>query len=164
MAMLTSARKAAIAFGCGVLLMFPAFTAVASDQLLEDFQYYDLPTTVSQNVAHALMEENAAIVIDVRSPEEYAEGHIAGAYNFPVETIAKHAADFQVVKDTNTPVLVYCRTGIRAASAVSALMDMDIKHLMNMGGVSSWEYGLTTEVPTTPFADAVKAVKPYKAQ
>ena len=164
MATFTTARKAVLTFGCGVLLMFPAFTAVASDQLLEDFQYYELPTTVSQNVAHALMEENAAIVIDVRTPEEYAEGHIAGAYNFPVETIAKKAADFQVIKDNNTPVLVYCRTGIRAATGVSVLMDMGIKHLMNLGGVSSWEYGLTTEVPTTPFADAVKAVKPYKAQ
>lgn len=159
--MLNHLKKAMLALLCGVSFMFPAFTAVASEQLLAEFSYYSAPSTISQNVAHALMEKNGAIVIDVRSKEEYDGGHIEGAYNFPVETLQKHLNELAIIKETKTPVLVYCRSGGRAARAISLLYDNEFEYLMNMGGVLTWEYGLVTEPPQKPLSEAVKEVKRY---
>ncbi len=160
--MLHNLKKALLALSCGVLFMFPAFTAVASDQLLTDFTYSAQPMDVSQNVAHALMEKNGAIVIDVRTPEEYAAGHIEGAYNFPVEELHKHYGELAILKENNTPVLLYCRSGRRSGNAMMQLHKEGFSYLMNMGGVLTWEYGLTTDKTSKPFAEAVKAVTRYQ--
>ena len=59
-----------------------------------------------------------AVLLDVRSKEEYSGGHIPGSKNVPVENIEKVV---DVIADKNTPVFVYCLRGSRSASAVSAI-------------------------------------------
>lgn len=142
--------------------MFPAFTAVASDQLLSDFSYPERTSAVSQAVGHALIQENGAVVIDVRTPDEYATGHVVGAYNFPIDKFDEMDGELSILKENNTPVLLYCLSGQRVRFAVKLLERKGYKRLMNMGGMLSWEYESTTEPTTLPFADAVRAVKLYK--
>lgn len=142
--------------------MFPAFTAVASPVLLEGFRYSVDPVDVSQNIGYALMEENAAIVIDVRTKEEYAQSHIPNAYNFPVEELLNHLDELAVLKESDTPVLLYCRSGRRSGNAMNMLHKHGFKYLMNMGGIITWANETTTAAPEKPFADAVRAVTPLQ--
>ena len=105
------------------------------------------------------MEQNGAIVIDVRTREEYDEGHITGAYLVPLDEVYHHQ-ELNLLKARNTPVLLYCRSGRRSGLVMHDLARLGFKYLMNMGGVLTWEYGLTTAEPTLPFAEAVARVTP----
>lgn len=139
--------------------MFPSFTAIESSDLLANFHYQVAPMNIDQHHAHALMEQNGAIVIDVRTREEYDEGHIAGAYLVPLDEVYHHS-ELNLLKARNTPVLLYCRSGRRSGLVMHDLARLGFKYLMNMGGVLTWEYGLTTAEPTLPFAEAVARVTP----
>ncbi|BAU74985.1 rhodanese-like domain-containing protein [Metapseudomonas furukawaii] len=75
------------------------------------------------------------LLLDVRSGEEYAEGHIEGAYNLPAEELAKQIARLQ--PDKQAPILCYCRGGNRGALAADELQRL------GYANVASIEGGLT---------------------
>ena len=136
--------KKAILISCligGFTFMFPSFAVSNSEKLLSEYTMPAGYSEVSQNIAYALIEKNKGVLIDVRSPEEFAEGHIEGAINIPVETI-KDGQNLQEVPDLNKPLLLYCRTGRRATVAGHYLVNAGYKHVVNFGGVSTWQYGL----------------------
>lgn len=126
--------------------MFPSFAATDNASLLQDFTMQRGYSEISQNIANALMQERKDIVvIDVRTPEEFAQGHIEGAINIPVETMKDHE-QLSAVPDTSTPVLLYCRTGRRATKAGQLMVKNGYQYVMNFGGVTTWQYGLTGSV------------------
>jgi rhodanese-related sulfurtransferase len=76
-------------------------------------------------------------LVDVRTPDEYAEGHIAGAANMDIysETFESSIATL----DKETPVYVYCRSGGRSGIAMKIMNDMGFKNVYNLdGGMSAW--------------------------
>jgi len=76
------------------------------------------------------------MLLDVRTPEEYAEGHIAGAKLIPVQVLAEHLND--VPKDKQ--VYVYCHSGARSARASKLLAANGFSHIENMeGGIVAWK-------------------------
>ncbi|MDQ6986524.1 MAG: rhodanese-like domain-containing protein [Mariprofundaceae bacterium] len=76
------------------------------------------------------------ILLDVRTPEEYAEGHIAGAKLIPVQVLAEHLND--VPKDKQ--VYVYCHSGKRSARASKLLSGHGFKNIENIeGGIVAWK-------------------------
>ena len=77
-----------------------------------------------------------AVLLDVRSKEEYLGGHIPGSKNVPVENIEKVV---DVIADKNTPVFVYCLRGSRSASAVSAMEKMGYTNAKSIGGIVSYK-------------------------
>lgn len=79
-----------------------------------------------------VLPENA-ILIDVRSPQEFASGHIQGAISLPLNSIS-HQID-KVVPNKGTPVIVYCMSGARSASARKHLLGMGYLQVFNGGGV-----------------------------
>ena len=84
--------------------------------------------------AHQLVEDGARL-IDVRSPGEYASGHIDGARNIPLDQIAGRTKD---VGRKDEPVVVYCRSGMRSAQAKSKLEAAGFTQVHNLGGMSRW--------------------------
>ena len=111
--------------------MFPAFTAVDSNDLLANFRYQVAPMNLNQHQAHALLEQNGAILIDVRTRAEYDEGHIAGAYLMPLDEIYQHP-ELHLLKQRDTPVLLYCRSGRRSGLVMHDLARLGYKYLMNI--------------------------------
>ena len=103
-----------------------------------DQEIYDVTTTKADN----LIQENAGnpdfIVIDVRTPEEYASGYIDAAIN-----IDYYAADFReqlAALDKDKTYLIYCRTGRRSADARDIMAELGFREIYNMsGGIVSWE-------------------------
>lgn len=70
------------------------------------------------------------LVIDVREPFEYDEGHVEGAVNIPPMQLLSHAPQLDdVPKDT--PIIVYCRTGSRSNTAIHILNDLGFHNVTN---------------------------------
>ena len=74
-------------------------------------------------------------VIDVRTPEEYASGHIAGAMNIPVE--ASDFGDRIAELDRSGSYLLYCRSGRRSALAANLMAEAGFGDLVDAGGLES---------------------------
>lgn len=79
----------------------------------------------------------SVVVIDVRTPEEYATGHIPNSININVES-----ADFDSqisTVDKNSSVAVYCHSGRRSAIAAGKMMELGFTQVHNLdGGISAW--------------------------
>ena len=89
---------------------------------------------INEGVAEA-HATTGAVLIDVRTPQEFAAGHIEGAVNIPVSAIDQVA---RVVEDKATPLFVYCASGARSGSACQALARMEYTSAQNIGGISRW--------------------------
>jgi phage shock protein E len=89
---------------------------------------------LSTERAHQLVEAGAALV-DVRSPAEFAAGHIDGARNIPVGEVGGRAAQ---IGPHDRPVVVYCASGTRSAIARRALRSAGFKEVYNLGPMSRW--------------------------
>jgi phage shock protein E len=75
--------------------------------------------------------DGGALLIDVRTPEEYAAGHLDGAVNIPYDLTSVLA---YFIKDPNRSAVVYCRSGGRAGKAQSALAEMGFDQVVNGTG------------------------------
>lgn len=72
------------------------------------------------------------LVLDVRAPQEYAEGHVPGALNVPHDQLAARLAELKGAE--NRPVVVYCRSGRRAGLALEVLKQNGFKNLAHLEG------------------------------
>lgn len=75
--------------------------------------------------------KNGAMVIDVRSINEFESGHILQAYNIPLDRIEMIAPS--TVKDHNKVLLLHCSTGVRSKMAKKRLEDIGYKNVFNLG-------------------------------
>ncbi|MDD6604293.1 MAG: rhodanese-like domain-containing protein [Oscillospiraceae bacterium] len=93
--------------------------------------------------AKARMEENPdLILLDVRTQEEFEQGHIPGAVCLPNEMIA---ADMPFLFGKDAEILLYCRSGRRSADAAKKLRDMGFTNVFDFGGIIDWPYETTTD-------------------
>ena len=76
-----------------------------------------------------------AVLLDVRTPEEYRQGHIDGSINLPPNNISDIVT---IIKDKNTSLYVHCLSGARSEQAVSFLKRMGYKNATNIGGISKY--------------------------
>ncbi|MGN1372671.1 MAG: rhodanese-like domain-containing protein [Candidatus Coproplasma sp.] len=79
---------------------------------------------------------NGAVLLDVRTEEEYRGGHIPQSLNLPLDKIGLIE---DTVGDKNTPVYVYCLSGARSGRAVSYLKQAGYTSVKNIGGISSYK-------------------------
>lgn len=85
-------------------------------------------------VDYAEMVKNGAIILDVRSKEEFAGGHVKGSINIPVDQLKNNLSK---LKDKNKPVITVCASGMRSAAAKSILKSNGFNQVYNAGGWSS---------------------------
>lgn len=76
-----------------------------------------------------------ALLLDVRTEGEYAEGHVPGAKNLPLQALEGIAA-LSPAKDT--PLYVYCRSGARSSQAAGQLQRMGYTRVTNIGGIMNY--------------------------
>ena len=81
-------------------------------------------------------EENDYIILDVRTPEEFAEKHIPDAINIPNETIGTEA--ILELPDKEQLILVYCRSGNRSKQASEKLVRLGYTNIVEFGGINDW--------------------------
>ena len=106
----------------------PAATAVS--------QTVDLGPEVSPDVVSQLNAQGDIVVIDVREPSEYADGHIAGATLIPLGTLPDNLSSVP----TDQPVVLVCHSGNRSGQAYSYLTQQGFANVHNMtGGMIAWQ-------------------------
>ena len=89
-----------------------------------------------------LLAANGAQVVDVRTPTEHGAGHVAGARHLPLDRVADEADRL----DRSTPVIFYCRSGERSATARDAFRASGWEAYTMRGGLVAWrERGLPLE-------------------
>lgn len=100
--------------------------------------------SISAADAKKMMESGQDIkIVDVRTKDEYAEGHIKDAVLLPVAEIELEAED--VLEDKGQAVLVYCRSGVKSRIASQLLVELGYTDVYEFGGILNWPYEITKE-------------------
>ena len=94
---------------------------------------------ITAEEAKKLMDsEEGYVILDVRTREEYDQGHIPGAILIPDTEIEAKAAD--LLPDKDQLILVYCRSGRRSKLAAQSLADLGYTNIREFGGILDWPY------------------------
>lgn len=93
---------------------------------------------ISSEEAKLMMGHDHVLVVDVRRPEEYKEGHIPGAVLVTNETIGNTIP--KELPDKKATLLVYCRSGVRSKQASQKLIRLGYEKVYDFGGIISWPY------------------------
>ena len=91
---------------------------------------------ITSDEAKNIMLTEKPIVVDVRSLEEYNEGHIPNAISVPLETIENEAET--KLKNKDDLILVYCRSGRRSREAALRLIEKGDTNVIDFGGIQDW--------------------------
>ena len=131
---------AVICFGMAILKFYSA----RMDRPSAKPQASDKPwATITAEEAKTRLDENPdAILLDVRTQEEYDGGHIPGAVCFPNEDILP---ELPLPFEKDAEILVYCRSGRRSAEAAEKLTGMGYANVSDFGGIQDWPYETTTD-------------------
>ena len=97
------------------------------------FDFFRQPD-INQGVTH-YNNTPGAVLLDVRTPQEYREVHIPGSQNIPLQAIDKVRT---VVENKDTPLYVYCYSGGRSRQAVQRLGQMGYRNVTNIGGIAAY--------------------------
>ena len=93
---------------------------------------------ISMDEAVAMMaEESGYIILDVRTPAEFAEKHIPNAINVPNETIGTD--EISALPDKNQLIMVYCRSGRRSKEAAEKMVKLGYTNIVEFGGILDWK-------------------------
>jgi phage shock protein E len=84
--------------------------------------------------------DGGALLLDVRTPEEYAAGHLDGAINIDHAEVGARLDEIRkwADGDLHKPVVLYCRSGRRAGIVKQQLLDAGFERVTNLGGLSDW--------------------------
>ena len=97
---------------------------------------------ISMDEAVAMMKrENGYIILDVRTPEEFAEKHIPNAINVPNENIGTDG--ISELPDRDQLIMVYCRSGRRSKIAADIFVKAGFNSVFDFGGINDWPYRMT---------------------
>ena len=119
-----------------LLLAVMMLTACGQDKENDQGAVY---VNITAEEAKQIMDsEEGYIILDARTREEYAEGHIPGATQISHEEIKEKAAE--ILPDKNQLILVYCRSGRRSKLAAEALVKLGYTNIKEFGGIIDWPY------------------------
>lgn len=94
---------------------------------------------ITQKKAKEMMESSDVVIIDVRTIEEYKQGHIKDAVLIPHCELYEKVN--KIVSDKNKTILIYCQSGIRSSASEKLLLYLGYKNVYDFGGISDWPYG-----------------------
>ena len=91
-------------------------------------------------LAHELVAAGG-VLVDVRTPEEYAARHLDGAVNIPVDELGTRLGEVDKLTggDKDKPIVVYCQAGGRAGRAKTVLVGAGHPRVTNLGGMADWD-------------------------
>lgn len=92
--------------------------------------------TTAEEAVEMMQDRQDYVILDVRTPEEFAEKHIPGAINIPNEAIGKE--EIAELPDKDQAIFVYCRSGNRSKQASEKLVALGYTNIVEFGGINSW--------------------------
>jgi phage shock protein E len=98
----------------------------------------DVPTVTGAQLEERIRKQEDILILDVRTPEEFASGHVPGAHNIPHDQLPSRIAE--IVDSKDREVVVYCRSGKRAAIAQEVLAEKGFQHITHLeGDILKWQ-------------------------
>lgn len=129
-----------------VLIMFistNAWADIKTKQEISSEAKSKAPHISSQQLAGYLSGKEDFVLLDIRTESEYEAGHIQGAHWFPRGKLEYYIQE--LIKDPDSRIILYCRTGGRSALATLTLRDMGYKNVVDLdGGFKEWVAGGNT--------------------
>ena len=119
-----------------ILLMVLLLTACGQDK--ENDQGAVYVNITAEQAKQIVDSEEGYIILDVRTQEEYDQGHIPGAILIPNTEIEARAE--KILTDKDQLILVYCRSGRRSKLAAEALVELGYTNIKEFGGIIDWPY------------------------
>ena len=110
-------------------------TACGQDHNKQETVYMNITAEEAKKIMDS---EEGYIILDVRTQEEYDQGHIPGAIVISHEEIEAKAES--VLQDKSQLILVYCRSGRRSKIAAEALVKLGYTNIKEFGGILDWPY------------------------
>ncbi|HOO48252.1 MAG TPA: rhodanese-like domain-containing protein [Saccharofermentans sp.] len=98
--------------------------------ILDLFNRFDINSGVKES-----NNTPSAVILDVRTRQEYAQGHIPGSKNIPLQELEQVQ---NVLRDKSIPIYTYCHSGARSRQAESLLKSLGFVNVKNIGGISSY--------------------------
>ena len=121
-----------------IILLLAVMMLAACGQDKENDQGAVYMNITAEEAKQIMDTEEGYIILDVRTQEEYDEGHIPGAIVISHEEIAEKAE--KVLTDKEQLILVYCRSGRRSKIAAEALVELGYTNIKEFGGIIDWPY------------------------
>ena len=121
-----------------MILLFVVMMLTACGQDKENNQGAVYVNITAEEAKRIMDTEEGYIILDVRTQEEYDQGHIPGAIVISHEEIAEKAEE--VLTDKDQLILVYCRSGRRSKIAAEALVELGYTNIKEFGGIIDWPY------------------------
>ena len=122
-----------------VFLLLAVMILTACGQNKENGQGAVYVNITAEEAKQIMDSEEGYIILDVRTQEEYDQGHIPGAIVISHEKISEKAEE--VLTDKDQLILVYCRSGRRSKLAAEALVELGYTNIKEFGGIIDWPYG-----------------------
>ena len=121
-----------------ILLLLAVMLLTACGQDKENDQGVVYVNITAEEAKQIIDTEEGYIILDVRTKEEYDQGHIPGAIVISHEEIEEKAEE--VLTDKDQLILVYCRSGRRSKIAAEALVELGYTNIKEFGGIIDWPY------------------------
>ena len=122
------------------LLCLLGFAGCAQQEEPMEITYQQISAQDAKNIMDT---ETDYVIIDARTEEEFATGHIKNAILIPEYEVAARAET--ELPDKNALILVYCRSGRRSKIAAEELVKLGYTNVKEFGGIIDWPYEITTE-------------------
>ena len=121
-----------------LLLIVMAFTETAcgGDSVRERKDQAKYRRITSDEAQVLMQQEQGYVILDVRTPEEFAQGHIPHAINLPENRIGEDPP--KDLPDRDQTIFVYCTKGVRSMNVANRLAHMGYKNIVEMGGLQDW--------------------------
>lgn len=104
------------------------------------FNFFKSTTKISPSEAKELIRSQKAVLIDVRTKEEYKGGHIDKSVNIPLNTLTSVIQS--KYPDKSKHIIVMCHSGARSKEAFFALQELGYTNVSDLGGIISWPYSI----------------------
>lgn len=121
-----------------IILLLAVMLLTACGQDKENDQGAVYVNITAEEAKQIIDTEECYIILDVRTQEEYDQGHIPGAILIPDTEIKAKAED--VLTDKEQMILVYCRSGRRSKLAAETLVELGYTNIKEFGGIIDWPY------------------------
>ena len=121
-----------------IFLILAAILLTGCGQDKENTREVEYVNITAEEAKQIMDSEEGYIILDVRTQEEYDQGHIPGAIVISHEEIAEKAEE--ALTDKDQLILVYCRSGRRSKLAAEALVELGYTNIKEFGGIIDWPY------------------------
>ena len=124
-----------------IFLLLGVMLLTACGQTTENVQEAVFVSITAKEAKEIMDTEEGYVILDVRTQEEYDEGHVPGAVLIPNTEIETRAEE--ELPDKDQLILVYCRSGRRSKLAAQILADLGYTNVKEFGGILDWPYEVT---------------------